>query len=137
MHIKDQLLKEAHILSHPTRNRIAKLLVEKPMHIGELTEALGEERRLVSYHLLLLEEHGFVSSEFEYPNESISSGKTIKKYGVTGKGRFSYHLLILEEEGFLGNNNIYVRPELKGKVVRKYRATEKTEGVLAASKKAS
>lgn len=129
-------MKEARIFLHPTRYRIAKLLAEKPMHVKELTEVLGEERRLVSYHLLLLEEHGFVSSEFEYPKEAISSGKAIKKYGVTGKGHFSYHLLILEAEGLLGNNDsISPQPELKGKVIRKYRATEKAEGVLADLKK--
>jgi DNA-binding transcriptional ArsR family regulator len=137
MHIEDPLVKEAHILLHPTRYRIAKLLAERPMHIRGLTEAMGEDTRLVSYHLQVLEEHGFVSSEFECPKEAIShQGRAVKKYGVTGKGHISYQLLILEGEGFLGDNDkLSEAPELKGTVVRKFRATDKAEGVLLALKK--
>ena len=75
MDIEDRLVKEAHILLHPTRYRIAKLLAEKPRHISELIEALGEDGRLVSYHLLTLEEHGFVSSKFDFPQEALAKSK--------------------------------------------------------------
>jgi len=40
---------------------MVELLAERPMHIGEITKAMGEERRLVSYHLLILKDYGFVS----------------------------------------------------------------------------
>jgi len=48
--IEDNLLKDAHALLHPIRFRIVELIAEKPMYINEISKALGEERRLVSYH---------------------------------------------------------------------------------------
>jgi DNA-binding transcriptional ArsR family regulator len=132
MDIEDRLVREAHILLHPTRYRIAELLAEKPRHIHELIEALGEDRRLVSHHLLTMEEHGFVSSKFDFPQEAMAKSKPGKKYGVTSKARISYRFLILEEEGLLGDNRkISPLQGLKGKVMRTYSVTEKAEEVLS------
>jgi len=85
MKIEDRLVEEAHVLLHPIRFRIVELLNEKPMHINGLSKALGEERRLVSYHLLALEEYGFVNSKYEISEEPKSKGKAIRKYWVTNK----------------------------------------------------
>ena len=85
MRIGDDLLREAHVLLHPIRFRVVELLTEKPMHINEISKALGEERRLVSYHLLTLEEHGFLSSKYEISEQPKSKGKAIRKYEVTEK----------------------------------------------------
>ncbi len=83
--IEDQLVKEAHVLLHPIRFRIVELLVENPMHINLISKAMGEERRLVSYHLLTLEEFGFVNSRYEISEQPKSKGKAIRKYWVTDK----------------------------------------------------
>ncbi len=85
MKIEDSLVKEVHVLLHPMRYKIVELLVEKPMHINEISKVLGGERRLVSYHLLTLEEHGFLSSNYEISEQPKSKGKAIRKYRVTGK----------------------------------------------------
>ncbi len=85
MKVEDDLLKDVHVLLHPLRYRIAELLVEKPMHINEISKVLVEERRLVSYHLLTLEEHGFLSSNYEISEQPKSKGKAIRKYEVTEK----------------------------------------------------
>lgn len=85
MKIGDNLIKDVHVLLHPIRCRIVELLAEKPMHISEISKALGEERRLVSYHLLTLEEHGFLSSSYEISEQQKSKGKAIRRYSVTGK----------------------------------------------------
>jgi len=85
MKIEDRLVEEAYVLLHPIRFRIVELLNEKPMHINGLSKALGEERRLVSYHLLALEEYGFVNSKYEISEEPKSKGKAIRKYWVTNK----------------------------------------------------
>ncbi len=85
MKIEDELLKEVHVLLHPIRYRIVELLAEKPMHINGIGNELGEERRLVSYHLRTLEEHGFLSSNYEISALSNSKGKAIRKYEVTEK----------------------------------------------------
>ncbi len=82
---KKENLKNVHVLLHPMRYRIVEMLVEKPMHINEISNALGEERRLVSYHLLTLEEYGFLKSKYELSEQPKSKGKAIKKYWVTEK----------------------------------------------------
>lgn len=83
--IEDQLVKEAHVLLHPIRFRIVELLVENPMHINAISIAMGEERRLVSYHLQTLEEYGFVNSRYEISELPKAKGKAIRKYWVTDK----------------------------------------------------
>jgi DNA-binding transcriptional ArsR family regulator len=83
--IEEELVKDAHVLLHPVRFRIVELLMEKPMHINEISKAMGEERRLVSYHLLTLEEHRFVESRYEISEQPKSKGKAIRKYWVTDK----------------------------------------------------
>ena len=59
--LEDKLLEDAHILTHPVRNRIMELLAEQPMHINALSRALFEERRLAAYHLATLEERGLLN----------------------------------------------------------------------------
>ncbi|MCW3133338.1 MAG: helix-turn-helix domain-containing protein [Methanophagales archaeon] len=83
--IEDNLLKDAHALLHPIRFRIVELIAEKPMYINEISKALGEERRLVSYHLLTLEEYGFLSSKYEISEDAKSKGKAIRNYSMTEK----------------------------------------------------
>lgn len=85
MKIEDRLVEEAHVLLHPIRFRIVELLAEKPMHINAISNALGEDRRLVSYHLLTLEEYGFLDSKYEISEEPKSKGKALKRYWVTDK----------------------------------------------------
>ena len=59
--LDETLLEDAHIFLHPVRYRIMELLAEQPMHINALSSALGMERRLVAYHLAILEERRFFS----------------------------------------------------------------------------
>jgi DNA-binding transcriptional ArsR family regulator len=85
MKIEADLLKNVHVLLHPVRYRIVELLAEKPMHINEISNALGEEKGLVSYHLLTLEERGFLSCNYELSKHQGSTVKAIRKYRVTEK----------------------------------------------------
>lgn len=80
-----KLLEDAHALLHPIRYKISELLAEKSMHINALASALGMEKRLVSYHLLKLEEHGFVTSEYELGFVIKQKGKAFRVYTVTDK----------------------------------------------------
>jgi len=83
--MNDKTLEEAHVILHPIRFRIAELLIEKPMHINEIAKTLGEERRLVTYHLQTLEDFGFVGSKYEISEAPKSRGKAIRKYWATDK----------------------------------------------------
>jgi DNA-binding transcriptional ArsR family regulator len=81
--LEDGLVEDAHVLLHPIRYRIVELLAENPMHINQISKAMGEERR--PYHLLALEECGFVNSKYEISESPKSKGKAIRKYWVTDK----------------------------------------------------
>jgi predicted transcriptional regulator len=85
MKVDDKLLKEAHVILHPIRFRIIELLGENPMHVSEISKALGEERRLISYHLDTLEEYGFVTSKHEISEHPTSKGKALRIYWTTDK----------------------------------------------------
>jgi DNA-binding transcriptional ArsR family regulator len=64
---------------------LLELLEEQPRHVNALASALGMERRLVSYHLLTLEDKGFVTSKYEISEEPRAKGKAIRLYTVTAK----------------------------------------------------
>ena len=83
--LEGELLKDSHIFLQPERYRILEQLSERPMHISELSRALSEERRLVTYHLMALEERGFVKSKYEISELPNSKGKAIRVYTVTDK----------------------------------------------------
>ena len=85
MEIKDSLVTDAHVLLHPIRFRIVELLPEKPLHINKISIAMGVERRLVTYHLEMLEESGFLTSKYEISEEKKSKGKALRIYTVTDK----------------------------------------------------
>lgn len=84
---EDETVKDAHTLLHPIRFRIVELLTEKPLHISALSKEMGEERRLVVYHLLTLEEAGFVASKYEISEAPKSRGRAVRIYSVTDKVR--------------------------------------------------
>ena len=134
---ENNILTEAHILLHPLRYRVAALLAERPLTLQELIDTLAEEPRLVSYHLLLLEEHGFVSGKFglDHP-EQMESRKAGVAYGVTKKGRISYQFLVLEAEGVVGDTTGHASPPaMKGRIAREYQTTEKVDDVLSELKR--
>ena len=57
-------LDDARIFTHPVKSQIIELLAKRPMHIDALSRALDTERMLVAYHLMALQEHGFVKSNY-------------------------------------------------------------------------
>jgi DNA-binding PadR family transcriptional regulator len=84
--MEDQLVKEAHVLMHPIRFKIVELLAVQPMHINAISKALEEKKKkLVSYHLNILEAYGFVNSRYEISEQPKSKGKALKMYWVTEK----------------------------------------------------
>jgi DNA-binding transcriptional ArsR family regulator len=85
MKMEEEKVKEAYVILHPIRFRILELLSEKQMHVSELSKALAEERRLLSYHLDILEEYGFVQSKHEISDQPKSKGKALRIYRATDK----------------------------------------------------
>lgn len=83
----DKIIEEGIIVLHPERLKLYKALKEsgKPLFINELADKVSTDRRLVSYHLSMLEEHGFVKSEFKVVQEPHSKGKAGRFYVLTDK----------------------------------------------------
>jgi predicted ArsR family transcriptional regulator len=82
---KGTFIDDAHTLLHPIRFELIELLAEKPRHINELAKALGQERRLVTHHLEILEAYGFVTSKRVLSEEPMSLGRGLKIYQTTYK----------------------------------------------------
>ena len=51
------------VLADGTRLQALRLLLEGPLHVGELQQRLGIEQSLLSHHLRVLRETGLVISE--------------------------------------------------------------------------
>ena len=81
------IIKDALIMLHPERWKLICALKElgKPLFIGQLADKIGTDRRLISYHLSTLEEHGFVKSEFKVIEPPSSKGKAGRFYELTSK----------------------------------------------------
>jgi DNA-binding transcriptional ArsR family regulator len=51
------------VLSDPTRLTVLELLLEGPLHVGEIGERLGIEQSLLSHHLKVLRKAGMVDAK--------------------------------------------------------------------------
>jgi len=72
----------------PTRLAIYNLLESgKKLYASQIGEELNLDRKLVSFHLAWLEEHGFVKSSFGLANPSNVAPKAVRYYESTGKGK--------------------------------------------------
>ncbi len=57
------------------------------MYIEQVAEKIGENPRLVSHHLALLEDEGIVSSEFDMIPSDSGRGRGARFFTVTAKGK--------------------------------------------------
>lgn len=85
-------ISDANILLQPLRFEIYKLLksTTSPLYIDEIAKKLSQDRRLVSYHLATMEEHGLATSKYlEIKPEFWNGHPPISANPGTGKaGRF-------------------------------------------------
>jgi len=87
---EEQLLKDLLVLLQPTRWKIIKTLKEagRPMYIREIADAIGEDWKVVAFHLSALAKAGFVEYEWkiiESPKKNPGRGRIAKFYRVTKK----------------------------------------------------
>lgn len=84
---KEEDVRAIHIVSHPIRVELAaEIRAGGKVHINKLAKSMGTERRLVSYHLLALEEAGIVTSKYELSEEPKARGKALRVYRLTSLG---------------------------------------------------
>lgn len=72
----EKVQRAAHVLktvAHPTRLRIAELLQDREMTVGEIQESLGTSQSLTSHQLSLMKDRGILKSR--------KAGKSVY-YGV-------------------------------------------------------
>jgi DNA-binding transcriptional ArsR family regulator len=84
---QEEIIKGAHLIFHQLRYRIVEALRKHPngMYINELAKEMRKDRRLVSFHLLMLLRDGLVEGEYEIIDLPKSKGKAIKRYKLTEK----------------------------------------------------
>jgi predicted ArsR family transcriptional regulator len=84
--LDEELLEDSQIFLHPLRYRLLELvLAEQPMHVEGISRALDVKGGLVAYHLMALQERGFVKSKYEHLFMLEQRGTAIKVYTVTDK----------------------------------------------------
>ena len=89
---EEEIVNLGYILSHPTRLRIIKVLkesdpAERPegLYIAEIARRLGDlNPKLVSFHLSMLAQYGFVESHFGLANPG-NAPVAVKYYKTTPK----------------------------------------------------
>lgn len=82
-------IKDGIIMLHPVRWKILDLLHSKgvgaEMYIEEIANSIEEDRRLVSFHLGVLQERGFLVSDFKIVQKPTSKGKAGRFFKLTPK----------------------------------------------------
>lgn len=84
--IDPELVKSGIIMLHPMRLKILHVLEEKgEMYIEPIAEITGIDRRLISFHLSVLQNNGFLESAFKVVEEPRSKGKAGRFFKLTPK----------------------------------------------------
>ena len=81
------IIKDGIIMLHPVRWKILTALKgkDKEMYIDEIANMIEEDRRLVSFHLSILQNRGFLESEFKVLQVPKSKGKAGRFFRLTEK----------------------------------------------------
>ena len=62
--MKEQEIFQMHIVTHPERYDIARMLLETSgMFIGEIAKKLGYDTNVTNFHLRILERYGFIETK--------------------------------------------------------------------------
>ena len=85
--MSNNVVKDGIIMLHPVRWKILDTLCSKggAMYIEEIADTIEEDRRLVSFHLGVLQERGFLVSEFKIVQKPASKGKAGRFFKLTPK----------------------------------------------------
>lgn len=76
-----------HVMTHPVRNKIIKLLKDDPetLYITQIAKKLDISNRLASFHLVSLLQYGLVDGTWAVSEIPQSPGKAVKHYNLTDK----------------------------------------------------
>lgn len=84
---KEEIIGGGEILFHPLREQIWEMLEERPdgLYINQLADLLEKERRLVAFHLGVMEKHDLVTSEYVICEMPHSKGRATRVFKITSK----------------------------------------------------
>ena len=71
---------------HPTRLEILTRVEAKPSYASKLEEQTKIDRKILSFHLSVLERAGLVTSEFGLKNDPEERPVAVRYYKLTEKG---------------------------------------------------
>jgi predicted transcriptional regulator len=75
---------------HPTRLEILARVAIKSTYATALEDEIGIDRKIVAFHLAVLEKAGLVSSKFGLKNEPQTRPVAVKYYELTTKGKDAF-----------------------------------------------
>lgn len=86
-HANPDMVKSGSIMLHPIRLKILTTLEHEKgeMYIDKIAEKVNIDRRLVSFHLGVLQNYGFLESSFKIVQEPHSKGKAGRFFKLTTK----------------------------------------------------
>jgi len=71
---------------HPTRFEILLKIKDDPSYASKLAKEMDFDRRLISFHLSMLERYGLVRGEFGLKNEPEERPVVVKYFSLTKDG---------------------------------------------------
>jgi len=72
---------------HPSRLEIMKKLAAKKSYASKLERQLGMNRRVVTFHLSMLQKYGLVTGEFGLENPPKGRPIAVKYFELTEEGK--------------------------------------------------
>ncbi len=83
---QSECVRKLKVLADTTRLNVLQILMEEPKYVGEINAVLGIEQSLLSHHLKVLRDEGFVTAtrdgksvlyHFVPTSKSVKAGKAI------------------------------------------------------------
>lgn len=85
---REEKIALAHILTHPVRYRIAeKLETDKQLFITQLAKEFGLDRKVVAFHVRILEKNKLVATDLEMDRSPRGNPVVIRNVKLTELGR--------------------------------------------------
>lgn len=86
MSLSQEDVRLAHIITHPVRHKIAKLLTNsQKMYIAQMSEELDVDRKVVSFHLRVMERDGLLETKLETKTPHVGNPVLVRYAWLTDK----------------------------------------------------
>ena len=88
MTLDEQEVRLAHILTHPVRHTISKLLSENPkMYIAQISDEADVDRKVVTFHLKIMEQEGLINTKLDTKVPRLGNPVLVRYAWLTEKAQ--------------------------------------------------